>query len=102
MRGIFCNHIVAVSRSYGLNGDAGLTGPYDVQYKYDLYITKEPVILPLKHHLLLPERYERDFLDSYGSCEQKLQTQRRCRDTTHYDVQYKYDLYIVRSRYFFL
>ena len=28
--------------------------------------------VPLKHHLLLPERYERDFLDSYGSYEQNL------------------------------
>ena len=67
---------------------------HDVQYKYELFITKDPVILPLKHHLLLPERYERNFLDSYGSCEQKLRTQRRCRNTCPYDVQYKYELYI--------
>ena len=54
--------MVAVSRSYGLNGDAGLTSPYDVQYKYDgcTLLRSHLVILPLKHHLLLPERYERN------------------------------------------
>ena len=42
-----------------------------------------------ERYMLLPERYERNFLDSYGSCEQKLQTQQRWSQTTTYDAQYK-------------
>ena len=44
------------------------TCPYDVcmmMYKYELYITKEPVIIPLKHNLLLPERYCRGILSGW-------------------------------------
>ena len=80
------------------------TIPYHVQYKYDLDIVRSGYFFLWNTTCcyLKDMRYEGNFLDSYGSCEQKLRTQWRCRDTTPYNVQYKYDLYIVKSGYFFL